>query len=89
MFVGCHVLSDTWDAKQATTSDWASAMERHAGCPGHLMAQNYILHWGYACCLQVWFAVKLLERLGQHKTARRLKYGHMAWEIQNSAKTDR
>lgn len=39
--------------------------------------------------LQVYFAVKLLERLGQHKTARRLKYGHMAWEIQNSAKTDR
>lgn len=38
---------------------------------------------------QVYFAVKLLERLGQHKTARRLKYGHMAWEIQNSAKTDR
>eukprot|EP00878_Enallax_costatus_P005649 GHUV01005923.1.p1 GENE.GHUV01005923.1~~GHUV01005923.1.p1 ORF type:complete len:571 (+),score=168.70 GHUV01005923.1:688-2400(+) len=38
---------------------------------------------------KVWIAVKLLERLGQHKTARRLKYGHMAWEIQNSAKTDR
>lgn len=38
---------------------------------------------------KVYFAVKLLERLGQHKTARRLKYGHMAWEIQNSAKTDR
>lgn len=47
------------------------------------------------CCLllcggvQVWFAVKLLETLGQHKTARRLKYGHMAWAIQNSSKTDR
>lgn len=33
--------------------------------------------------------MKLLEWLGQHKTARRLKYGHMAWAIQNSSKTDR
>jgi len=39
--------------------------------------------------VQVWFAVKLLDTLGQHKTARRLKYGHMAWAIQNSSKTDR
>lgn len=38
---------------------------------------------------QVWAAVKLLENMGQHKTARRLKYGHLAWEIQNSTKTDR
>lgn len=51
-----------------------------------------------ACCscpdichpfIQVYFAVKLLVALGQHKTARRLKYGHMAWQVQNSSKTDR
>ena len=39
--------------------------------------------------LQVWFAVKVLEALGQHKSARRLKWGHVAWDAQNSAKTDR
>ncbi|KAF8068303.1 L-aspartate oxidase [Scenedesmus sp. PABB004] len=38
---------------------------------------------------KVWAAVRVLEALGQHKTARRLKYGHLAWEIQNSTKTDR
>jgi len=43
----------------------------------------------YWTAWKVWFAVKLLETLGQHKTARRLKYGHMAWAIQNSSKTDR
>jgi len=43
----------------------------------------------YWTAWKVYFAVKLLETLGQHKTARRLKYGHMAWAIQNSSKTDR
>ncbi|GBF91108.1 hypothetical protein Rsub_04777 [Raphidocelis subcapitata] len=38
---------------------------------------------------KVWFAVKVLEALGQHKSARRLKWGHVAWDAQNSAKTDR
>jgi hypothetical protein len=41
------------------------------------------------CPAQVWFAVKLLEALGQYRTARRLKVGHIAWDAQNSAKTDR
>eukprot|EP00879_Flechtneria_rotunda_P009277 GHRR01009712.1.p1 GENE.GHRR01009712.1~~GHRR01009712.1.p1 ORF type:complete len:439 (+),score=125.12 GHRR01009712.1:755-2071(+) len=43
----------------------------------------------YWTAWKVWGAVRLLEALGQHKTARRLKYGHLAWEIQNSTKTDR
>ncbi|KAI8472007.1 MAG: male sterility protein-domain-containing protein [Monoraphidium minutum] len=38
---------------------------------------------------KVWFAIKVLETLGQHKTARRLKWGHIAWDVQNNAKTDR
>lgn len=37
----------------------------------------------------MWFAVKVLEALGQFQTARRLKLAHIAWAAHNSDKTDR
>ncbi|KAF6257117.1 male sterility protein-domain-containing protein [Scenedesmus sp. NREL 46B-D3] len=37
---------------------------------------------------KVWAAVHLLQLIGQHKTAHRLKYGYLAWEVMNSTKTD-
>jgi hypothetical protein len=31
--------------------------------------------------VQVWAAVHLLQMIGQKKTAHRLKYGYLAWEV--------
>ncbi len=45
---------------------------------------------GLSCAMpQVSMALWLLRKLGQHKTARRLHYGHVAWQIQNTSKTDK
>ena len=33
---------------------------------------------------KVWFALKVLEALGQHRTARRLRLAHVAWAAHNS-----
>ncbi|WIA39152.1 hypothetical protein OEZ86_005280 [Tetradesmus obliquus] len=37
---------------------------------------------------KVWAAVHLLQLVRQKKTAHRLKYGYLAWEVMNSSKTD-
>lgn len=41
-----------------------------AGSPAHSVSGSAV-----SCCMQVWLAVKALTFLGQHKTAKRLKYG--------------
>lgn len=33
------------------------------------------------CAVQVWAAVHLLQLVRQKKTAHRLKYGYLAWEV--------
>eukprot|EP00878_Enallax_costatus_P028047 GHUV01030249.1.p1 GENE.GHUV01030249.1~~GHUV01030249.1.p1 ORF type:complete len:309 (+),score=43.84 GHUV01030249.1:241-1167(+) len=38
---------------------------------------------------KVWVSTRFLDMIGQHKTAHRLKYGYLAWEVMNSCKTDK